>query len=909
MAKTTEQNDMADKKTDLKAGSLRRMWPVYAAAAFSLIWIAAAVVLLGFARREGLVGPLSAVDIGVFIAALFTPIVTFWMMALVFQRTDPLLERRLAVARTLDHALAPIDAAEHRLDGILSRLTKDLQTLDHTVDLASERITALEHRFKDQLSELFSATTDAENRAKTISDLMQKEREALKGLSSALELQAKDIQSGLEIMISNVEDSGNNSRATMREATDRVAEETERLAQTAQSAAERLERTLIALQDQESSLRISAEQTNETLTQQISSLSGSEESYRDAMDRLGSAIHSMHEAMADDAQSLNRIAETADERGQRIRTVLAEQAESLSQAADDATARTLAAAQGFKDEAAAIEGQAQTTISSISNAGEALNTRMGETVQRLNGALDTLNERLGANIEDIETRLAAMNSRVQEEMQAISAKLSQDQDALHELTGGLNDAANSLTSASTGVQGVLDESTKQLSQKTVELSENIDAANTRLGEIESRIENQNSAFKSLLDTLGDSFTSALEQLTSQSEALQSLGKDHHGAFEGQAQMLQDRLEALRGTLESAVTQISETGQDFSRTAGEITAASEEQTERLDTSLQRLTAQRVQVMEELERLANDLTSACDGAVEKLGQLSVEKGDVSEGLTELSQTLDTQLSKVRETVRIMQDSAQDGAVQVGAAYLNAMARSRKVALEAVEAARGASSDVARVIEDTISQSIARLSESENAHAAALSSRMQDAAEAINSLLHKTLEDVAQAAERTGGAANESAQLLAQQAETLMKHGDELKQRISTIEHRIQDTSKNDLVHSSSLIIEGLNSAAIDINRALSTEVPDETWSSYLAGDKSIFARRTVKLGDRKTRSAIAQRYDSDGEFRENVRHYLKDFELLMSRAMVGTEPSALSITLVSSELGKLYVLLAQSIKRMN
>ena len=65
----------------------------------------------------------------------------------------------------------------------------------------------------------------------------------------------------------------------------------------------------------------------------------------------------------------------------------------------------------------------------------------------------------------------------------------------------------------------------------------------------------------------------------------------------------------------------------------------------------------------------------------------------------------------------------------------------------------------------------------------------------------------------------------------------------------------------------------------------------------------------RDALRRKLDSDPDLKETVLRYLKDFELLMSRAMRGNEPTSLSVALVSSDVGKLYVALSQSVRRLN
>ena len=44
---------------------------------------------------------------------------------------------------------------------------------------------------------------------------------------------------------------------------------------------------------------------------------------------------------------------------------------------------------------------------------------------------------------------------------------------------------------------------------------------------------------------------------------------------------------------------------------------------------------------------------------------------------------------------------------------------------------------------------------------------------------------------------------------------------------------------LIIDGLNSTAIDVTKILSNEAGDAAWAAYLKGDRGVFTRRAVRL----------------------------------------------------------------------
>src|SRR5690606_3111696 len=118
-------------------------------------------------------------------------------------------------------------------------------------------------------------------------------------------------------------------------------------------------------------------------------------------------------------------------------------------------------------------------------------------------------------------------------------------------------------------------------------------------------------------------------------------------------------------------------------------------------------------------------------------------------------------------------------------------------------------------------------------------------------------------------------------------------------------HDFTRRMALITESLNSSAIDLSKAFANDVTDTAWASYLRGDRGIFARRAVRLLDNQEARAIAEIYEDDGDFRETVNRYIHDFEAMLRSVLSTRDGNAMAVTLLSSDVGKLYVSLAQAI----
>ncbi len=138
--------------------------------------------------------------------------------------------------------------------------------------------------------------------------------------------------------------------------------------------------------------------------------------------------------------------------------------------------------------------------------------------------------------------------------------------------------------------------------------------------------------------------------------------------------------------------------------------------------------------------------------------------------------------------------------------------------------------------------------------------------------------------------------------------LEARVNRARERAEEQVDHDFSRRVALITESLNSNSIDISKALSNDVTDIAWTSYLRGDRGIFTRRAVQLLNHTEARDIAEVYAEDPEFAENVSRYIHDFEAML-RVMLSTRDGhALGVTLLSSDMGKLYVALAQAIERL-
>lgn len=173
---------------------------------------------------------------------------------------------------------------------------------------------------------------------------------------------------------------------------------------------------------------------------------------------------------------------------------------------------------------------------------------------------------------------------------------------------------------------------------------------------------------------------------------------------------------------------------------------------------------------------------------------------------------------------------------------------------------------------------------------------------------LEAIQTASERAVAAANSAADRLMHQLTAIMDTSASVEQRVSEAEQAIAASDRDTLSKQAGVLTEALKSTAIDVTKILSSEVSDTAWDAYLKGDRGVFARRAVKLVENSEVKDILRLYQNDDGFHAAVNQFIHDFEAMLRLLIGARDGSAISVTLLSSDIGKLYVALAQSIDRL-
>ncbi|PKP78318.1 MAG: hypothetical protein CVT81_04675 [Alphaproteobacteria bacterium HGW-Alphaproteobacteria-3] len=124
-----------------------------------------------------------------------------------------------------------------------------------------------------------------------------------------------------------------------------------------------------------------------------------------------------------------------------------------------------------------------------------------------------------------------------------------------------------------------------------------------------------------------------------------------------------------------------------------------------------------------------------------------------------------------------------------------------------------------------------------------------------------------------------------------------------------NERDFQRASLHVIETLQALAIDLDRALEQSPPPELWQRYQAGERNVFTRRLYNLAGRELYDRIAQKYRKESEFRAHVDRFLGSFEELLGAATARDRDNILVDTYLTSDTGKVYLMLGQATGKLS
>jgi uncharacterized phage infection (PIP) family protein YhgE len=645
----------------------------------------------------------------------------------------------------------------------------------------------------------------------------------------------------------------------------------------------------------------------------------------------GRAAHSQLEDMIEGFNRLNQFGQASER-----------QVESLRGQVDAAMGE-------FARQAEQLEAVAAARFAALSEGGEAFR-------QRLDG--DEI-----AALAAIRTRAAALASELEEQREALAAQeaasigalrerltiLRADGDGLvRDLRAGEDAAQEAWRASVTRLEADLAQAIDHVAsideRAMATARERLAALNAEAAEVDGRFAERSAAFAAAADERAAAVSARdAEALGDMRERLARFDADLAAREEAQrhhAASLADHAEAISRQLDGYARRMGEVAGHGEAARASIAASLTELADKLlasrealagtDTSVAALTDGSVRLLELLQAGARQAGTELPAAiatgearlaalVERARALASEVGRAEQGGATLAGHIDetratlvqlaTEMDHVHASLGT-RASAHHAALAdlretLAATDAEATALGGKAQDElraAIEALATAARDAVRGIETMSAEAV---------HALAARIGSESGAAIDGALKERAASAIAgldQAADRAAVSGRETAIQLRDQLAKVSELAGHLEQRVAQARARATEQVDGDFARRAALITEALNSNAIDIARALDADVSDTEWAAYLRGDRGIFTRRAMRLLGKGEARDVHALYEADADFREHVARYIHDFEAMLRQLLATRDGNALSVTLLSSDMGKLYVALAQAIERI-
>jgi len=511
---------------------------------------------------------------------------------------------------------------------------------------------------------------------------------------------------------------------------------------------------------------------------------------------------------------------------------------------------------------------------------------MGEAPDRLAARLveiDTAGNSAAQTVTEAETRFSG----------TLEALLERTSATLDSIRGGIDAQA-------AAVSALVEQASAGIGKAGAEASEalalNVDHANSSLTHLSTSVAEQERASQRMIAEI-DRGLSMIDQRFTE---LASNGDERANHFLNSLTRARGELDALAaqtGTQDSAIGSLAE------RTAT------------LRESIDRLAAE---VRDEVGAALGDAQGRTERLIEATSIVKPEIGWVRDAAVEAGQ----RMASTGETIAEQQDrfaallAAVDGGVASSQAKLTSLTT-------AIAQAQSEASSLSAETAPALVAALVQVKEAA-AHAAdrareAIHAAIPESAEKLSAATREALErviresvedrlrEVENVAARAVDAARSASDRLSQQMLNIGQSAAALEQHINRTGQEQRERDSEAFARRVSLLIDSMHSAAIDVGKILSDEVDDKAWGAYLKGNRGVFTRRAVRLiGGSETRS-IAAHYEGDAEFQGSVNRYVHDFEAMLRRVLAERDGGMIAVTLMSSDMGKLYAALAQAIER--
>jgi len=576
--------------------------------------------------------------------------------------------------------------------------------------------------------------------------------------------------------------------------------------------------------------------------------------------------------------------------------------------------------------AAATEALVETTDRLFSSDETAARTaaRLGRTVRReldgLNAGIDGALTRLRALESVLQTQIAAVDeasARAEVRTEAVANRLGSERQHLDALTGSLTDAATRATELVAG--------------KAAQLKALVETAEGTLKGAGQLLEAQAATFRAATESAAEAPHRAAVELDKQAKHIESVSD----AAVSRAEFVLGRHERHRVAMAELLLRLHDQAQL-------VEGALMKQCAALDHAVGTLSGQASLFETMATETERQLETIMSAGSERATELATNFGREAARVKEISENSGAALSKL---VASLHDAGAGAQALIGDTSAQASASARILVGEAMAECQklvktaGDLADQANLIKASLAGTVLEVQH----HLLSLPAIAQQESVRVRDMVRNETDEMLNISARTLSTihARTSGRLAPRTPETapepepdaenegLLARARKLTQRprkresgesktweMSTLLSAVDTGSGKgqELKPGAAAALGALEAAladiAVDLDAINVDGAPsDEDWRRYIAGDRTVFARRIADVIDEAAIARISTLNRESTRFREAANSYMEEFEVLLERARQGDNGGLLASTMLSADTGKIYLAIAYALGRLS
>ena len=890
---------------------------------------------------------------------ILVPIAIFWFMSLLVWRAQELRLMASAMTEVAVRLAEPDKLAEQSVASLGQTIRRQVAAMNDAISRAIGRASELETLVHNEVAALERSYGENEVRVRGLISELASEREALANNSQRVSEALKGVGAQVSKDISAA------SGSIDKKLAERGLQLTELLVARSNEAADQVQKAQAKVAEHVPGLldRLTKEQTRlsqviEGAAKNLSALETVVGERANALDKtlkertealtasLATRIKGLETAVGQGALVLDK---TLRDRTDAFTASVSQNAGVLDKALKDRTdAFTAAIAQnaGALDKTLKerTETFAQTIGQTTAGLDKTLNERtetFAQTIGQTTAGLDkTLQDRTTAFTSTVNQSAIAFDKTVAERAQAASASLTERLRTIDSTFGQHVAAADKVLSEHTkAIEGKFGEQSAQLNQLLANSSNLIKQTADQVGsqskEAIGVLTNQTQALRDVSRGLLEQIHSLTQRFENQGQAILTAAKALDSSNTKIDSILESRHQAIIGLLHTVNTKALDLDNAMRGYAGTVENSlveAETKAKQVGAALARDTAgQAQQALAQIERLreeaqahtqraVGDLKGSFESVMTQIGrQLEQMRGqfdNTSRGMRDAARQTASDLDQMRIEMQRRMDSLPQQTAQATAAIRKALSEQLKE-IEAITPMLNRAADPA--FRQPSPSRAPQFREEARPLPSEYDSPPLPRFDAQGQQAYTPEQDI-------GSVANSLAQQLTGAATRRSSAGPlpgQIDNRVGD-RRREQRWSVGDLLSRASEPeapaygnqefrgapqVAGAQGLRIDeIARAIDSRTASEVWQRFRAGERGVLGRHLYSTDGQSTFDEISRRYDRDGEFRANVDRYMSDFERLLGDAEQADPDGRMMQTYLTSETGRVYLLLAHASGRL-